>query len=89
MFGKGYSDGLLSFSFKNQHFFFDQIRDSVKEEEKMKIPFNIPPYVGTEEKYILKAIEKRKICGDGEYTKKCNAWLEKKTGSPRVMLTTS
>lgn len=53
------------------------------------ILFNVPPLVGTEEKYIKDAIAKHKICGDGEYTKKCNAWLEEKTGSPKVLLTTS
>ena len=53
------------------------------------ISFNVPPCVGTEEKYIKDAISKHKICGDGEYTKKCNAWLEEKTGSPKVLLTTS
>jgi len=53
------------------------------------IPFNVPPCVGTEEKYIKDAIAKHKICGDGEYTKKCNAWFEKKTGAAKVLLTTS
>lgn len=53
------------------------------------ISFNVPPYVGKEQDYILDAIEKRKLCGDGEYTKKCNTWLEEKTGSARVLLTTS
>lgn len=53
------------------------------------IPFNIPPYIGTEDKYIKDAISKHKICGDGEYTKKCNAWLEEKTGAAKVLLTTS
>ncbi|SFN78248.1 dTDP-4-amino-4,6-dideoxygalactose transaminase [Pseudobutyrivibrio sp. UC1225] len=53
------------------------------------ILFNVPPLVGTEEKYIKDAIAKHKICGDGEYTKKCNAWFEEKTGSPKVLLTTS
>ncbi len=53
------------------------------------IPFNVPPCVGTEEKYIKDAISKHKICGDGEYTKKCNSWLEKKTGAEKVLLTTS
>lgn len=53
------------------------------------IPFNIPPYTGREEKYIHEAIAHRKICGDGEFTKKCSRWLEKKTGSSKVLLTTS
>ena len=53
------------------------------------IPFNIPPFTGKEEQYIKEAIKKRKICGDGEFTKKCNAWLENNTGSKGVLLTTS
>lgn len=53
------------------------------------IDFNVPPCVGTEMNYISDAIAKGKICGDGEYTKKCSAWLEEKTASPKVLLTTS
>lgn len=53
------------------------------------IPFNIPPYVGTEDKYIKEAIEAKKICGDGQFTKKCNAWLEEKFDAHKVLLTTS
>lgn len=52
------------------------------------IDFNIPPYVGKEKEYINKAIDSRKICGDGQYTKKCHEWLNKKTNS-HVLLTTS
>ena len=53
------------------------------------IPFNIPPHVGTEEKYIAEAIASGKICGDGQFTKKCNAWLEEKFGAKKALLTTS
>lgn len=53
------------------------------------IYFNVPPFVGIEDKYIMDAIGKHKICGDGEYTKKCNKWLEEKTGAAKVLLTTS
>ncbi len=59
------------------------------------IHFNVPPVTGNEIKYIQKAIENHKICGDGEFTKKCHAWFEGKlnstTGgqSSRVLLTTS
>lgn len=53
------------------------------------ISFNVPPYVGKEKEYIEQAIEKRKICGDGEFTKKCNEWLENKTGTSKALLTTS
>lgn len=53
------------------------------------IPFNIPPYVEESTDYITQAIAKRKICGDGEYTKRCNALLESLTGAPKALLTTS
>lgn len=53
------------------------------------IPFNIPPYIGEEFTYIKQAIDNRKICGDGPFTKKCNRWFEDRTGSPKVLLTTS
>ena len=55
----------------------------------MNVSFNVPPYIGTEEKMIAKVIENRKICGDGEYTKKCNVKLEEMTGSNKVLTTTS
>lgn len=53
------------------------------------INFNIPPYVGTELNYIKQAVENKKICGDGEFTKKCNAWMEDKFNAQKVLLTTS
>ena len=53
------------------------------------IPFNIPPYVGTEDKYIQEVISNRKICGDGEFTKKCNTKLEEITGTKKALITTS
>ena len=53
------------------------------------ISFNVPPYLGSEEKYIKQAIANRKISGDGEFTKKCNLQLEKMTGSLKALITTS
>ena len=53
------------------------------------IPFNVPPMVGKEKEYVTQAIDNRKICGDGEFTKKCSEWLENNTKSSRVLLTTS
>lgn len=53
------------------------------------IPFNVPPYVGTELDYINDAIESRKISGDGKYTKQCSCWMEEKFKAPKVLLTTS
>lgn len=53
------------------------------------ISFNVPPVVGNELKYIEQAIGNHKICGDGEFTKKCSAWMEEKTGTVKALLTTS
>ena len=53
------------------------------------ISFNIPPFVGTELDYVKQAIDAHKICGDGQFTKKCNAWMEEKFQAQKVLLTTS
>lgn len=53
------------------------------------INFNEPPYMEKSMDYICKAVENKKICGDGEFTKKCNAWLEEHTGAKKALLTTS
>lgn len=53
------------------------------------INFNVPPYTGKEMDYIKEAVNSQKICGDGQFTKKCNEWLEKKTGTVKCLLTTS
>lgn len=53
------------------------------------IPFNIPPVVGTEISHIEAAIASHKICGDGQFTKKCSAWMEDRFQAHRVLLTTS
>ena len=56
----------------------------------MMIPFNIPPYVGKELDYMAQAaLVNRKLCGDGPFTKKCSQLLEERTGSHKVLLTTS
>ncbi len=53
------------------------------------INFNVPPFTGKEMDYIKECVANQKICGDGAYTKKCNEWLEKKTGTTKCLLTTS
>ena len=53
------------------------------------IPFNVPPYYGLEDQYILEAIHSHKISGDGTFTKRCHALLEAMTGCKKVLLTTS
>lgn len=53
------------------------------------INFNVPPFTGKEMDYIRQAVENQKICGDGEFTKKCNSWIEERTGTNKCLLTTS
>ena len=53
------------------------------------ITFNVPPYTGKEMEYIRECVENQKICGDGPYTKKCNEWIEGRTGTTKCLLTTS
>ena len=53
------------------------------------ISFNVPPCVGNELEYVKQAIDSHKICGDGQFTKKCNAWLEQRFQAQMVLLTTS
>ena len=53
------------------------------------IPFNIPPYVGKEEEYVIEAIRSHEICGDNAFTFKCEQLLEDKFKAKKVFLTTS
>ncbi|MCR5421184.1 MAG: dTDP-4-amino-4,6-dideoxygalactose transaminase [Lachnospiraceae bacterium] len=53
------------------------------------INFNVPPYIGTEDEYVIRAIHSHKICGDGEFTHKCSEWLETKMKVSKALLTTS
>lgn len=54
-----------------------------------RVPFNIPPFYGTEEDYMHEAVAAHKICGDGTFTKRANAWLEERTGAKKALLTLS
>lgn len=53
------------------------------------IDFNIPPFTGRELEYMQQAISNKKICGDGEFTKKCSRWMQERFEIPHVLLTTS
>ncbi|WP_338883691.1 dTDP-4-amino-4,6-dideoxygalactose transaminase [Xenorhabdus sp. TH1] len=53
------------------------------------IPFNKPPVVGTELEYMQQAMASGKLCGDGEFTKRCEAWMEQRFNCPKVLLTPS
>ena len=53
------------------------------------IGFNMPPFTGKELEYVRQAVEAQKICGDGQFTKKCNAWIEERFHAQKALLTTS
>ena len=54
-----------------------------------RIPFNKPEIVGDELRYIREAVESGHLSGDGSFTKRCSALLERELGVGRVLLTTS
>lgn len=54
-----------------------------------QIPFNKPYVVPGSESYLCKAVANMHLSGDGPFTKKCHALLERKFGVPKVLLTTS
>ena len=54
------------------------------------IPFNRPPVAEKSFAYMRQAAqEQNKICGDGMFTKKCCAWMEKRFQARKILLTTS
>ena len=55
----------------------------------MHIPFNRPFFSGREFEFIQEAITSWQLSGDGAFTKKCHAFLEKELGTPKALLTTS
>jgi dTDP-4-amino-4,6-dideoxygalactose transaminase len=53
------------------------------------IPFNKPTLVGKELQYLTEAIHQGSFCGNGPFTKRCQALLEQALGVSRILLTTS
>jgi dTDP-4-amino-4,6-dideoxygalactose transaminase len=53
------------------------------------IPFNRAAVTGREAEYVGRAIAEGPIHGDGPFTRQCHDWLERLTGAPRALLTTS
>ena len=53
------------------------------------VNFNVPPFVGSELGYVRQAVEARKICGDGAFTRRCSEWMEERFRAQKVLLTTS
>ena len=57
--------------------------------KNMMIPFNKATLTENEQIYVGKSITSNKISGDGEYTRKCHTWFEKKLNCKKALLTTS
>jgi len=55
----------------------------------MYLPFNRPSSSGRELELMREALAGGKLSGDGPFTRKCHALLEKELGVGRVLLTTS
>ncbi|MBN8541942.1 MAG: dTDP-4-amino-4,6-dideoxygalactose transaminase [Deltaproteobacteria bacterium] len=53
------------------------------------IPFHSPSISDREQAYVLEALTKGKLSGDGAFTKRCHAWLAENLKAPRVLLTHS
>lgn len=53
------------------------------------IPFNMPPFTGDEEAFVLESMRSPKLCGDGPFTKLCSSWFEEKLGCLKALLTPS
>ncbi len=53
------------------------------------IPFNAPPVVGSELEYMQSAMGSGKLSGDGEFTRRCQQWMEQRFNSTKVLLTPS
>ncbi|MGO9152641.1 dTDP-4-amino-4,6-dideoxygalactose transaminase [Mycobacterium sp.] len=55
----------------------------------IRIPFNKPAIVGSELTYVSQALAGGHASGDGPFTRRAEAMLEKSFGAERVLLTTS
>lgn len=51
------------------------------------IDFNIAPYTGNEEQYVIDAMRSSKMSGDGKYTQKCHQWFNNHFGCEKSLLT--
>lgn len=53
------------------------------------IDFNRPHLTGKETEYMIEAVNRGKLSGNGEYTKRCQAFFEQRYGYKKTLLTTS
>lgn len=55
----------------------------------MRVPFHRSHATGRELGYLAEAIGRGSLAGDGAFTRRCQAWLERDTGASRALLTHS
>lgn len=54
-----------------------------------QVPFHRPALSDLEKSYVLESLASGRLSGDGPFTKKCHAWLQKELNSAHVLLTHS
>jgi dTDP-4-amino-4,6-dideoxygalactose transaminase len=54
-----------------------------------RVPFNRPHVTGREFEFIGQAIANQHLSGDGPFTRKCQDWLERRTGCRKALMTHS
>src|ERR1019366_6387470 len=54
-----------------------------------KIPYNRPHLTGEELRYIAEAVANLQLSANGEFTHRCQSWLEERLGAVRVLFTHS
>lgn len=55
----------------------------------INLPFNHPTVEGNEQTYVVEAIARGHLSGDGPFTRKCHSFLEQAFGVSKALLTTS
>ncbi|UYG06244.1 dTDP-4-amino-4,6-dideoxygalactose transaminase [Halomonas sp. M4R1S46] len=55
----------------------------------MTIQFNKPLYTGQEDAHILSVIHGGRLAGNGDYTRMCQEWFERRFGFTRALMTPS
>ncbi len=61
----------------------------MRETELIKVDFNKPYIAQNEFAYLKAAIESNHISGDGQFTRKCNQYLETTLGVHKALITTN
>lgn len=66
-----------------------RINMAISSDSETRIPFNRPHLTGRELNYISEAHLNGQLAGDGQFTKRCQKWLEDLGGTRKALLTHS